>query len=551
MKTTKAKKTLTFIGLAVLALAIVLIIAIVPSLDNREDERVFYGEQGELLTGRQEIDGKTYILDADGRITRGWISYEGAKYHQTDDGLSMGECVIDDKNYHFEEDGRFITGMYEENGEFFCRNAYGYFEEGMFFVDGKQYYSEAGGKIVLGWKDIDGKKHYFMPESGIMATGMQKIEDKQYLFDSEGVMQTGWQKDGEVRYYYHEDGHMAIGWNLIDDVRFCFGDDGACLTGWNALEDGTYYFNEDGTVWTGWMLNNDVYFYFDEQGVMAVGETVVDDVNYFFCEDGSLKNGWDENKYYVNGYVAKGATTIDGKLYLFDNNGAKAAKGWNTWNGKKYYVVDDNALLQTGFLTLDGNTYYFDSKGRMATGITRVDGKKYYFYSDGTMAKNVTIENYKIDENGVVTDLFSKITSENLYDYIDYLLEKNGDSILDIYNYVRDTFPYRYREKKSIEEMACRMLNYGNGACWDYAALTYLMLKQAGYNCQIVIGKGAVYSEHNWILIETSPGVWRHLDTERKSLRVYLWTDEELKAVNWITKNVRYEWDYDAYPKAE
>ena len=78
------------------------------------------------------------------------------------------------------------------------------------------------------------------------------------------------------------------------------------------------------------------------------------------------------------------------------------------------------------------------------------------------------------------------------------------------------------------------------------------MLKEAGYNCKIVVGKGYSASEHNWVIVETSPGVWRHMDTERQGIKVYLATDAELEA--WDKKNlkgVRYQWDRSKYPEAK
>ena len=95
------------------------------------------------------------------------------------------------------------------------------------------------------------------------------------------------------------------------------------------------------------------------------------------------------------------------------------------------------------------------------------------------------------------------------------------------------------------------MFNTGKGACWDYAAITYLLLKKAGYNCQIVIGKGYYATEHNWVIIEVSPGVWRHMDTERGGIKVFLVTDAQLDAWNMKWPSVRYEWPKDKYPAAK
>lgn len=185
----------------------------------------------------------------------------------------------------------------------------------------------------------------------------------------------------------------------------------------------------------------------------------------------------------------------------------------------------------------------------MATGFKTVGTNQYYFYNDGKMAVSTKIDKFVIDENGIVSDPFKTITKSNLNSYIEQLLDEKGRDLNSIYTYCK-SFRYKYRPKSDIDTMACRMLNYGSGACWDYAALCYKMLKAAGYNCQIVVGKGAVYSEHNWLLVETSPGVWRHLDPERQGYNIFLLTDSELEAYDGIKSNVRYQWDHSAYPAA-
>ena len=187
----------------------------------------------------------------------------------------------------------------------------------------------------------------------------------------------------------------------------------------------------------------------------------------------------------------------------------------------------------------------------MSIGLKTIDNKQYYFYNDGKLAVNTKIGKYKIDENGVATNPFAVITKANLNAYIIYLLDTNGRDMNSIYQYCKNNFSYRYREKSDIDTMACRMFNNGSGACWDYAAICYKMMTAAGYNCKIVIGKGAVYSEHNWLLVEVSPGVWRHVDPERQGYNIFLLTDSELEAYDGIRSNVRYQWNHDDYPAAE
>ncbi len=130
-------------------------------------------------------------------------------------------------------------------------------------------------------------------------------------------------------------------------------------------------------------------------------------------------------------------------------------------------------------------------------------------------------------------------------------MEHNGSGLRDIYEYIRDNYTYFYRDKADLTTMACRMFNTGSGACWDYAAITYLMLDRAGYNCQIVVGKGYYASEHNWVIIEVEPGVWRHMDTERTGIEAYLVTDDVLDSWNMQWDGVRYEWNKSDYPSAK
>ncbi len=142
------------------------------------------------------------------------------------------------------------------------------------------------------------------------------------------------------------------------------------------------------------------------------------------------------------------------------------------------------------------------------------------------------------------------VNADNLDAYLESLLDKNGRSLRAIYDYAHDSFTFRSTVKSDVTTMACRILNTGSGSCWDYAALTSLLLKKAGYNCQIIVGVGAIAAEHNWVIVEVEPGVWRHMDTQHTK-ETFLLTDDELEARNGKSKYVHYEWDKSKYPKAE
>ena len=67
-----------------------------------------------------------------------------------------------------------------------------------------------------------------------------------------------------------------------------------------------------------------------------------------------VRNGWDENKtkYYVNNDAVTGVYKIDGKLYLFKDNGKLyKKKGLQNIKGN-YYCFAKDYSLKTGFVKI-------------------------------------------------------------------------------------------------------------------------------------------------------------------------------------------------------
>ncbi len=116
-------------------------------------------------------------------------------------------------------------------------------------------------------------------------------------------------------------------------------------------------------------------------------------------------NSW---KFNAGGsYLTNCFQNIDGEMYYFDSDGL-CAKGWKTIDGKKYYFNGD-CQMYLRWKRIDGNKYYFDpisgymhtgwewvaeknawyyldpDTGVMATGTKTIDGKTYTFGSDGAM----------------------------------------------------------------------------------------------------------------------------------------------------------------------
>lgn len=526
-------------------------------ISNNEDGYYYY-KMGNPVAGFYVVDDKEYYFNDSRLMTEGWIEVKDHYYYQTmDEGIYKGERELDGNTYNFNSDGHLLRGIEPVDGILYIYDDYGYLYSGLITIDNKTYLANEEGMVSGGFNEYEGNRYYFDTKDGHMLTGTQVIDGHTYLFADNGIMQTGFiDYEGSIHLFDEFTGRMMAGSAIhYKGNYYRFDETGAMITGFYQDGDDTYYYDSEGKMLTGWMTLADGYQYYDSKGKRVYGWYEIEDNMYFFDEEtGYMYTGWkyeDDKEYYFkeDGSAAVGFTFIDNKCYYFNVKYCRFKNtGFNLIEGKRYYFNNDYSIL-FGWQDIEGSRYYFDSQGAMAVGLRTIGSNQYYFYNDGKMAVNTKIDKYVVDANGIVSDPFKTITKDNLDLYIKQLLDKNGSDLNSIYLYCK-SFKYKYREKSDVTTMACRMLNYGSGACWDYAALCYKMMTAAGYNCKIVIGKGAVYSEHNWLLVEVSPGVWRHVDPERQGYNIFLLTDAELEAYDGIRSNVRYQWDHSAYPAA-
>ncbi len=99
------------------------------------------------------------------------------------------------------------------------------------------------------------------------------------------------------------------------------------------------------------------------------------------------KEGWIKENgktyYYQGGNTLKGLVKIDGKLYIFQNDGSlNNDNGFVDYQNEKYYITNEGNLV-TGWLEDGGHKYYFNSQGEMAKGQVEIDGKRYFFTESG------------------------------------------------------------------------------------------------------------------------------------------------------------------------
>ena len=237
---------------------------------------------GEVLTGKQMIDGTEYVFASDGHVVDGVIGYDGKLYLVKDSKIQ--------KNYFgafFSKNpilgGINFTGIYgtDENGVLLEGVQRG--------LDGQLHYFQPEVKSVdkPTWKEIDGKRYRLtksyrteryadMYTAIILSDTTLKVDDKTYTIDNEGVVTEFTAKKQFVRddnwnwYYYDADGKLLTGRQTIDGVQLYFDKNGKQVKGSLVDIDGkTYYFDKDsGAMWTNTTLEKDGKTYIiDENGV--------------------------------------------------------------------------------------------------------------------------------------------------------------------------------------------------------------------------------------------------------------------------------------------
>ena len=407
----------------------------------KEDKgKTYCYKDGQKQTGFQIIDGKTYFFS---RIN--------------DNAMRTGTFSIDGDYYHFDEDGKMLTGWYEED-------------------DILYYFSEETGKRVKGFQIIDGKTYFFSRiNDNAMRMGTFSIDGDYYHFNEDGTMYIGILEENKNKYYYDtktgkrmggfqtvdgntyffsriNDNAMRTGTFSIDGDYYHFNEDGKMLTGWYEENNNTYYFGKDGKKSKGFQsIENDVYFFSRiNDNAMRTGTFQIDRDYYHFNEDGKMLTGWyeeNDNTYYFgkDGKRQVGIIEIDGKKYFFNNNGIKSS-GFQQYKGSTYFFsrINDNAM-RTGFFQIDDYYCYFKPTGEMVMGFaTTPDGiKRFFSRVNGHMRTGwVQIDGFMYY---FIPDTGEMVTGERTIDDVNYVFNESGKLrdgfVTDVYGNVRYYFP--------------------------------------------------------------------------------------------------------------
>ena len=440
-----------------------------PSMFHANTSTYRTNANGEVLTGKQIIDGKEYIFGSTGQVVDGVVRYDGKLYLVTDSKI--------EKNYF----GALFSKKTFWGGPSFS-GIYGTDKNGVLLEgiqrgsDGHLHYFQPEVKSVdkPTWKEIDGKRYRLtksyrteryagMYTTIILADTTLKVDDKTYTIDNEGVATEFTAKNQFVRddnwnwYYYDADGKFLTGRQTIDGVQLYFDANGKQAKGTLVDIDGdTYYFDKDsGAMWTNRSLTlNGMTYEIDDQGrvTSSLRNTFVQDKDgdwTYLKDKGQVATGWqtiDGVQLYFDGtgkQIKGERTLIDGKYYYFDkNSGELLRNAFHSFSSSyKLYFGNDGAQV-FGWYTLDGHRVYFKEDGLQAKDkVLSIDGNYYYFNQDGQLLVNGSAKSYNslylADSEGKLLSGWREIDGKtyyldpsNQYRYINTTETINGKTYL-------------------------------------------------------------------------------------------------------------------------
>lgn len=409
----------------------------------------YYLNNGNRLTGMQNIDGSVYYFDPahDGALSYGWLFTNNKWFYADQSGaLVCGWRYIGGQWYWFDslEGCAMATGRRVIDGHPFLLGTYGLVSG--WCLDGEVWYYGQNGEILTGWLFTGNKWYWLDPANdGAMSKGIVCVGSSKYYLSESGAMAVGWAFDGLNWYYADSSGALASGWRLIGGAwywldsandhkmvtgftvigkyQYHFSDSGALSFGWY-LSDGGWYFSEpsnaSGIVKTGWLTVNGTYYYLDPVagGKMSVGQFSVDGKDYFAKTSGALacrewvdvQDSAEAESYKVfagsdrvlsgalragklftsNGdgelVQARGFVTLGGCKFYADTADGTLCSGWKNIDGSWYFFDELDSFARSGWLYKDGSWFYLDpSTFVMRTGWVAVGGSWYYLNSSGRM----------------------------------------------------------------------------------------------------------------------------------------------------------------------
>lgn len=342
----------------------------------------YYYYNGNELVKNQIVEDEYYV-DENGKLTGNvWVKTQdsdGTYYCYFDANGKMVRDkwkTINDKTYHFDDNGHMETGWIQEN-MYFC-----HLDDGHLLTGWQRLEDPDGGEKKAGPLD-DANIHwyYFSPSTGrkyCAGDGAdyaeKRVDNKRYCFDQMGALQTGWVKvadeEGIGGYkYYDPDGSDRLGWYSLTPPDE--------LAGNYAYDVMWFYFTNSG------------FPAYDEDGIPTVSDL--------------RRIGTNKKRYYFNQW----GTPVWGlcKLYTNADGSDYATYFFGTFNQScvqhgKYQIMDGNDTP---------DTFYFHESGEGYNGSNNKDGCLYYKGKLQKASKDLTYEVITVNDTDYLVNTSGKI----------------------------------------------------------------------------------------------------------------------------------------------
>lgn len=290
--------------------------------------------------------------------------------------------------------------------------------------EGWYYYDKSGEVVEDTWKTDSSKNFFYLGEDGKMVTSsLVESGDSIYFVDEHGVqVKNQWRlvdvenddHEKEPRWFYFGSNGKAYedGWKTINGKKYSFDDDCYMNYGWldaegnmvdsdgefdeNAWKEATYYCGNNTTGWRvqdQWISVTDfddsdeyenkeiLWVYFDQNGKKVTEKSkTINGKKYMFDENGAMVSEW---------YGS--ATASDAQYKFYDEESGSLAKDkwfqavpsieqdeedYNNDTLRWFYASRSGETYKDTIKKINGKYYIFDEYGIMRTGFILVDENK-------------------------------------------------------------------------------------------------------------------------------------------------------------------------------
>lgn len=213
------------------------------------------------------------------------ISYEYSRWSE----LYGEQIKVEDGNRYLYKYGEV------EPDTWFCEPVNGSKDISWYYNHSCWVCSDNTGKLfVSSWKMINDKWYHF-DEEGYMNIGWYNDGEDWYYLDSEnGDMKFGgwFEAKDHFWYYFDDNGKMLTGWVLDNGNWYYMNESGSAVCAcWIEYNDNWYYIGGDYKMQTGWaQVGIGSWYYFDENGAMLTGKHMIDGKKYSFDDSGKCQN---------------------------------------------------------------------------------------------------------------------------------------------------------------------------------------------------------------------------------------------------------------------